>query len=25
MSRHSRHPELHRSERVGWLRAAVLG
>lgn len=25
MNRHSRHPELHRSERVGWLRAAVLG
>ncbi|HIE1101444.1 VIT1/CCC1 transporter family protein [Stenotrophomonas maltophilia] len=25
MSRHSRHPELHRSDRVGWLRAAVLG
>ncbi len=25
MSRHSPHPELHRSERVGWLRAAVLG
>lgn len=25
MSRHSRHPELHRSERVGWLRTAVLG
>jgi len=25
MSRHSRHPELHRAERVGWLRAAVLG
>lgn len=25
MSGHSRHPELHRSERVGWLRAAVLG
>ena len=22
---HSRRPELHRSERVGWLRAAVLG
>lgn len=21
----SRHPEAHRSERVGWLRAAVLG
>ena len=20
-----RHPELHRSERIGWLRAAVLG
>ncbi|PTS77104.1 VIT family protein [Stenotrophomonas sp. HMWF023] len=25
MSRHSRHPELHRADRVGWLRAAVLG
>lgn len=25
MSHHSRHPELHRSDRVGWLRAAVLG
>ncbi|MNM46066.1 VIT family protein [compost metagenome] len=23
--RHSRHPEVHRSDRVGWLRAAVLG
>lgn len=23
--RHSRHPEVHRSERVSWLRAAVLG
>lgn len=25
MSRHSRHPELHRTDRVGWLLAAVLG
>lgn len=25
MSIHSRHPELHRSDRTGWLRAAVLG
>ena len=25
MSRHSRHPELHRADRDGWLRAAVLG
>ncbi|MGE8285822.1 MAG: VIT1/CCC1 transporter family protein [Stenotrophomonas lactitubi] len=25
MSRHSRHTELHRADRVGWLRAAVLG
>lgn len=25
MSRHSRHPERHRADRVGWLRAAVLG
>ncbi|KAF1014789.1 MAG: hypothetical protein GAK31_02276 [Stenotrophomonas maltophilia] len=25
MSRYSRHPERHRSDRVGWLRAAVLG
>ncbi len=25
MSHHSRHPEMHRSDRVGWLRAAVLG
>lgn len=25
MTRHSRHPERHRADRVGWLRAAVLG
>jgi VIT1/CCC1 family predicted Fe2+/Mn2+ transporter len=25
MSRYGRHPELHRGERIGWLRAAVLG
>jgi len=25
MARYSRHPEVHRMERIGWLRAAVLG